>query len=316
MTLDVSVVLCTHNPRPVYLSRVLGALRTQTLPAERWELLLIDNASRTKLAEEYDLSWHPNGRHIREDELGLTAARLRGIAESNGPVIVFVDDDNVLDHGYLAAADEVPRAKPFLGVWGGHLEGEFEVPVPDWAGPYLPYLAIRGVAEEKWSSSPQVGNIYPVGAGMCCRRRVAEAYSNECRRSIYRKSLDRRGKQLLSGGDIDLLFTAADVGFGVGLFPQLRLTHLIPADRLTLDYMIRMYEGSIFSLTLLDHLRGRSMSTSTTRTGLPQRVLNWVRIRRLPRTEQSFREAALRGVARATETFQDIQAGRTIELKA
>ena len=40
-----SVIVCTHNPRLIYLRRVLEALRSQTLPLEQWELLLIDNAS-------------------------------------------------------------------------------------------------------------------------------------------------------------------------------------------------------------------------------------------------------------------------------
>jgi glycosyltransferase involved in cell wall biosynthesis len=43
--INVSVIICTHNPRPHYLSRVPAALRSQTLPMEQWELLVIDNAS-------------------------------------------------------------------------------------------------------------------------------------------------------------------------------------------------------------------------------------------------------------------------------
>src|ERR1700740_1615244 len=79
---SVSVILCTHNPRHDYLSRVLASLREQTLPAEQWEFLVVDNHSKQPLAEIWDISWHPHGRHIREDELGLTAARLRGIQEA------------------------------------------------------------------------------------------------------------------------------------------------------------------------------------------------------------------------------------------
>ena len=79
---DISVVLCTHNPRADYLDRVLVGLRRQTLSFQRWALLLIDNASNEPLANRFDIGWHPNGRHVREDELGLTPARLRGIAES------------------------------------------------------------------------------------------------------------------------------------------------------------------------------------------------------------------------------------------
>jgi hypothetical protein len=41
--MQLSVIICCHNPRIDYLLRVLKALSEQTLLKERWELLLIDN---------------------------------------------------------------------------------------------------------------------------------------------------------------------------------------------------------------------------------------------------------------------------------
>ena len=102
--LNISVILCTHNPRKDYLRRVLAGLRAQTLPLHQWELLLVDNASAASLAGRFDLSWHPNARHVREEELGLTPARLRGIREASGAILVFVDDDTVLAPDYLEQA--------------------------------------------------------------------------------------------------------------------------------------------------------------------------------------------------------------------
>ena len=48
--IDVSVIICTHNPRPEHLRRVLEALGDQTLPEHRWELQIIDNGSKVPLA--------------------------------------------------------------------------------------------------------------------------------------------------------------------------------------------------------------------------------------------------------------------------
>jgi hypothetical protein len=53
----LSVVICAHNPRPELLTRVLRALRRQSLTLGCWELLLIDNASHTRLADDWDLYW-------------------------------------------------------------------------------------------------------------------------------------------------------------------------------------------------------------------------------------------------------------------
>src|SRR5262249_29472954 len=70
--------------------------------------------------------------------------------------------------------------------------------------------------------------------------------------------LDRTGTSLLSGGDNDLAACACDVGLGVGIFTSLKLTHLIPPDRLTLSYLVRLTEGIYFSAVVLAHFRAAS----------------------------------------------------------
>ena len=103
----VSVILCTHNPDRSIMDQALDALKQQTMPMNEWEFILLDNKSKPSLEGEVDLSWHSSGSYIREEKIGLTAARLRGIKESRGEYIVFVDDDNLLDPDYLSLAVEV-----------------------------------------------------------------------------------------------------------------------------------------------------------------------------------------------------------------
>src|SRR5580765_8487632 len=148
---DISVIICTHNPRSDYLSRALEGLARQTVPRDRWELILVDNASDTRVAETFDLTWHARARHVREDQIGLTSARLRGIAEASGNLIVFVDDDNVLASDYLEQAAAIQSDYPFLGAFGaGVLEPEFESAPPDEVRPYLALLALRTVSKTCW----------------------------------------------------------------------------------------------------------------------------------------------------------------------
>ena len=101
---QISVIICTHNPRADYLGRTLDGLRSQELSAGEWELVLVDNASPEPVAPRFDLGWHPRARVVVEPEMGLTAARLRGISEASAPLLVFVDDDNVLSADYLKRA--------------------------------------------------------------------------------------------------------------------------------------------------------------------------------------------------------------------
>jgi glycosyltransferase involved in cell wall biosynthesis len=257
MNPTLSVVVCTHNPRLDYLRQVLDALKLQTLPVQDWELLLIDNASDQILAEKVDLSWHPCARHIREDQLGLTPARLRGIQESIAPILVFVDDDNVLDVNYLELVLATGHSFPHLGAWGGQVQANFEVTPPSWAEPYLGFLAIRSFERDQWSNLLHQYETTPCGAGLCVRKIIAEAYADLVRCDAKRLNLDRKGTLLMSGGDTDLAFTACDLGLGTGVFTALRLTHLIPQSRLTEEYLLRLMEGMTYSHILLDSFRGK-----------------------------------------------------------
>lgn len=246
-----SVVICAHNPRPDYLERTLAALRAQTLPRDAWELLLIDNASTEPLSELHSLDWHPTGRHIRELQLGLTPARLRGIAEADGDLLVFVDDDNVLAPDFLAEAVRIGETHPFLGAWGGSALGEFDTEPESWTRPYLHELTIREVRRPVWSSNIEDLTCVPFGAGLCIRKAVAERYAAALEASSDRKSLGRRGASLMSGEDLDMVLMCPALGLGFGLFPELTLQHLIPPARHQEDYLARLVYAKAFSQQVL-----------------------------------------------------------------
>jgi glycosyltransferase involved in cell wall biosynthesis len=297
--MQASVIICTHNPRPDYLRRVLDALKTQTLPKEQWELLLIDNASKEPLAKVWDLSWHPHARHIREDEVGLTPARLRGIKESTGELLVFVDDDNVLAQDYLEQAGRISFEFPKLGAWGGSIHPEFAIQPHEWMKPYWRYLAIRDVNLDQWSNLHSSTDILPCGAGMCVRHAAAKKYQDILTSSNVRKLLDRTGTSLNSQGDIDLALSACDLGLGIGLFHKLNLTHLIPEIRLTEKYFIRLLEGDGFSSALLSKIRGNYKKPTA-----------WGRLRQIKRLatasgmERRLQWAVLKGQFRAEKLFK------------
>ena len=248
-----SVIICTHNPRPHYLSRVLEGLRNQTLPFECWELLLIDNASKDPLTSKSpDISWHPHGRLVREEELGLTSARMRGMREASAGLLVFVDDDNILDLNYLSEAVKINDEWPRLGVWGaGSITPEFEVEPAQYLKEFLDNLALREIDSCRWTNVIPCDGAKPWGAGQCVRSNIAKAYCEHVGKSPVRIS-DRRGTDLASGGDIEIDYVACNIGFGVGVFPQLRLIYLIPAGRIEEDYLVRIAEGGLTSSFLLD----------------------------------------------------------------
>jgi hypothetical protein len=293
----VSVIICTHNPRLDYLSKCLGALQRQTLALGSWELVVVDNRSDKPLAERIDLSWHPDARMVREEALGLTTARLRGIRESAGDLLVFVDDDNVLDFDFLEIALCTMEQRPFLGSWSGQCRPAFEEPPPEWTRRYWGNLVVREFDHDVWSNLPRLPESMPCGAGLCVKRDVALRYLDLHESGKRSFQFDRRGKSLLSGGDNDLAACACDIGLGVGLVASLKLTHLIPPERLTVEYLARLAEGIHYSSTLLDSEYG---IRTQQRTALG-RTADFLRIARLKQPHGRILKAAFRGRDRAIQ---------------
>jgi len=290
---EISVITCSHNPRPDYLQQVLDALRAQTLDRQCWEYLLIDNASDKPL--NVDLSWHPRARQLREEKLGLTHARLRGIRESHGELLVFVDDDNVLDADFLNETLNIAKVWPALGAWSGQTRPGFEVDPPAWTKRYWGNLVIRSLEKDSWSNLPHLPETMPCGAGLCVRRSVAAHYAGLHGSGKRRFVLDRIGDSLVSAGDNDLAACACDLNLGVGLFVSLKLTHLIPAVRLQEDYLLRLAEGIAFSGVIFRSFRSRIQS----RERLSTQLADALRMALMNQRERRFFRATRKGESQA-----------------
>jgi len=309
----ISVIICTHNPREDYLRRTLESLERQSLLKADWELLLIDNASDDLLSDAWDLSWHPNGKHVLEKKLGLTPARIRGVKESSGELLLYVDDDNVLAPDYLERSLEIAARMPFLGCFGaGRLEPEFEEePAPEFQ-PYTKRLALRTVDAPIWSNDPRDSN--PWGAGLVVKKSIAQAYSETVESSETRFLLDRKGEGLNAGGDDEFSWISYDRGLGKGIFPELKIIHLIDRNRLSREYLLKLVKGHAYSGVILHSIHDQHLPACS---AIPSgwnvlkhlfalkrsRFFNegcrwWQWIKKSP-TEQDFEKARMSGIKEA-----------------
>jgi len=312
---EISVIICTHNPREDYLGRTLEALKEQTLPKDLWELVIVDNGSGKELAVDsrqlaespeqnhlLDLGWHADARIVREEELGLTQARLRGIAESKAELLVFVDDDNVLRADYLEQAVSLAKQWPQLGAWSGRVVPEYEVAPAKELQPYLWRLCIREVTGNVWGNEGSFEST-PWGAGMCVRRAVAEKYAQETRRDIFKASLDRRGESLGSTGDVDLALTSLDLGLGTGVFASLEVLHLIPERRVQEPYLLKLIEDSEAGSMLF--ARGRKKQPAA-RSGIDRLVMFYKQLRGT-RLQRAVGRAFARGQSRGRLLAKELE---------
>ena len=111
----VSVIVCTRD-RPADLRACLDSLvRLRTPPHE---ILVVDNCPSDDRARE--VCAESPARYLREDRPGASRARNRGIVEATGEVIAFLDDDCVVDPGWLDELGET-LADPLVMALTGYL---------------------------------------------------------------------------------------------------------------------------------------------------------------------------------------------------
>jgi glycosyltransferase involved in cell wall biosynthesis len=125
----ISVVLATRD-RPERLARAFGALRAQTLPPSRYEIVVVDDGSgeetRDLLDREQQRPDPPELRVLRQAPArGPATARNRGWRAARAPLVAFTDDDCEPAPGWLEGLLAVAEEHPGAIVQGPTL------PIPD-----------------------------------------------------------------------------------------------------------------------------------------------------------------------------------------
>src|SRR5260370_26042370 len=92
----VSIIIPTCR-REFALQRTLVSLGQELKSAARYEILVVSNGNLDTSPDVVRnvCDWFPrlNVRHVHEEVPGLLAGRHRGIKETDGEIVTFIDDD-------------------------------------------------------------------------------------------------------------------------------------------------------------------------------------------------------------------------------
>lgn len=256
----LTVAVCTYGEAP-HLAEALASVAAQEPPAGlRVEILCVDNNPAPRVTLLGDLA----GRVyiVREPTPGLSRARNAAIAHATGDSIAFLDDDAVAAPGWTAA---MVRDLERTGAWclGGRVFPRWPDTPPAWLLPQLRYLL--SLVDLGDDIRELRGPIFPCGANFAIRRFALD------RVGLFRPELGRRPGSLLSGEEIDLFRRVLRAGGTVAYTPHAVVHHIIPASRLTPEFLRRRawWEGK--TLVLLDRIhRGwaYALAMAVARTGL------------------------------------------------
>jgi len=297
--MTLSVIICTYNPESGVFSRCLDAIAAANANSPFTELIIVDNNSTNGFhsteAVKAFLRNHP-ARIIKENQQGLTPARLRGIREASGDLLVFIDDDNFIAADFLQRAKEIAGGFPQVGAFSGQVLLEYDSAPDPWTMRYRGMLVYREFSGNRWSTEPFDQSCMPCGAGLCIRKEVAGHYLALHESGKRNFNLDRSVNSLLSGGDNDLAMCACDIGLGMGLFDSLVTRHYIPAKRFQLDYLAKLAYGIYYSEKLLKFMRLHRIE----KIPVWKRARTWLRTLMTTPRDGRINRACLKG---ATDTI-------------
>jgi GT2 family glycosyltransferase len=247
-----SVIVCTLDRGPE-IAWTVDSLVAQDVPAGSYEILLVDNASRPEnaaLLREQAVAHEGLVRYVREDDLGLSVARSRGLRESRGEFVLFVDDDAIAKPGWLRAYFDAFASSPGSGAFGGPISLRFEHPPPPWFDDSLrTYVGHFDHGEKPCQLSYEQA---PRGGNMAFRRRVLEEVGG------FSEHFGRKGRCLLSLEEIELAYRIESSSWRLEYVPGARVEHIVRADRFEPGWFARRIYWQGRSVGVFDVLhRGR-----------------------------------------------------------
>jgi glycosyltransferase involved in cell wall biosynthesis len=198
-----------------------------------WELIIVDDASTDKTAEAVG-TWiregHSATSYHYEPLIGQAFAMNRGVLAARGKVIIFTDDDVVLDPRWMAEHFDCFQIYGCTGV-GGRLLPRFDPEPPDWYRSEFPFpYKFDFGAEPRVISSP------PFGANMAYRKAAFEELG------LFRTDLGSTPDNPAGKGvDSEFGLRVISAGQTIMYAPKAVLLHPLDSALITKNFMHRWY---------------------------------------------------------------------------
>jgi len=241
----ISIVICTHNRAALLRDALKSYSEMHELQDVVHELIVIDNKSSDNTRKVVDeFTNNKSVRYVLEDELGLSYARNRGIRESSGEVIAFVDDDIIFSERWLVELEQGAKKWTDAAVYGGKTLPKWEMAKPLW---FIDdgFFEMRGTVGHFEPNIPEgYMSQFPWGCNMAFRRSILETLK-------FDGELGRKGGMLLSSEEWDLFYEIRRMGGKFVYLPKAMVIHRITQERGERKYYIKRTQTHMKSVVYM-----------------------------------------------------------------
>ena len=263
----LSVLICTYN-REKYIGNLLESIAANDLDKSKYEIVLVDNncTDNTKavcdafVANHADTDFH----YFMETEQGLSAARNKAIKEAKGDILVYVDDDALVDTWYLTTIYDYMTAHPEISAVGGPIIPLYETEEPKWMTRFTKEL-LCGYLYFGDKERPFPGERYPGGGNAAYRAEVFKQVG------LFNTALGRKGNNLMGAEEKDIFDKMKSQGMRFMYLPNMILHHIIPQKKLERDYFDRL----TFQIGQSERARTKAISSAKYAKRLLSEAFKW-----------------------------------------
>lgn len=232
MATEISVIVCTYN-RADIIGHCLESLCTQTLDEGRFDVLVVDNNSTDNTAEMVKPFLHrPNFRYCNEETQGLSAARNRGLADSKGNFVAYLDDDAVANPNYLETVCKLLKTMELIPFcMGGPILPFYTTPKPAWFKDK--YETRRLWNEPRYLTEGE----HFSGSNMVWQRHLLEELGG------FVVGYGMSGSQLALGEDTEVFRRVWELYEQPRFYysPELIIRHWVPSHKMRISYQLARY---------------------------------------------------------------------------
>jgi glycosyltransferase involved in cell wall biosynthesis len=170
----LTVLIATRNGAAT-LPEVLAAHERLLPPAGGWKLVVVDNASEDGTDRVLrDFSARLPLTPLRLERPGQNFARNRGLAEAEGDLVVFTDDDAVPREDWLARLRSAADARPDFGIFAGAIRPRWPSPPEPWLLASVPLSVCYAITDPAWEEGP-IKSDFAFSPNIAIRRAIFDA---------------------------------------------------------------------------------------------------------------------------------------------
>ncbi len=242
----ISVIISSFSGNETSTQKCVDSLELQERKPD--EIIIVVDSEKERVGFEQVIQPYSIPlRTVATGKQGLVIARNKGIEESSGDLLAFIDDDAEADSRWVSEIGDSFSSHPAVGMVGGRV-------IPRFQGKPIPQSLFWIVG----CTSEEPPTQRPIGCNMAFRREVFNRAGNFDENLVTK----RKGMGISEETELILRMKRDEPDSGIFFNPKIVVYHTVPGKRTKLKYILKraFAEGGAKAYTTKKY--GRDVETS------------------------------------------------------